>query len=148
MTEEPLDADVDAEPDAELDDPWHDQLVDAQETYGAPEVLASVALVLAIASFFGWGLMNGTAYIVPLLSNFEGDNSTRIVLGTLLGAAMAMIPVGLGWRASSRLLDSDPRWVATVARTAIVLGLASGALRLVVAFIEAAHDGPSGFTRL
>lgn len=142
MTEQPI------EPvDDDLDDPWHDQLVEVADTFGAPEVLALVAFVTAVASFFGFGVMNGSAYVVPFIHGGE-DNSTRLVVGTLLGAALAMGPVGLGWRAVSRALSSDPPWVVSVARAAVLLGLASGLLRLVVAVVEAAHDGPSGFTRL
>ncbi len=132
----------------ELADPWHDHLVEAQETYGSPEVLAVVALVLAVASFCAFGLMNGTTYVVPLFRAASDDDGTRLVVATLLGAALALVPVWLGWRASSRLLPGDPAWVATLARTAILLGLASGAMRLVVAVVTASQDGPTGFTRL
>lgn len=134
--------------DEELDDPWHEHLLDADDTYGAPAVLALVAFVTAVASFFGFGLMNGTTYVIPLLSSFDGGNNNRVVVAALLGAGLALIPVALAWRAGSHLLDSDPRWVAAVARAALVLGLASGVLRLVVAVLTAAHDGPGGFTRL
>ncbi len=143
MTEQPADP-----VDDELDDPWHDQLVEAAETFGSPEVLALVAFALAIGSLFGFGVMNGSAYVIPFLGTVGGDNSTRLVIGTVLGAVLAMVPVGLGWRAAARTLPGDPGWVTTVARTAMILGLTSGLLRLVVAFVEAAHDGPSGFTRL
>lgn len=134
--------------DDELDDPWHDQIAEAQESYGGPEVLAVVAFVMAVASFLGFGLMTGTTYVAPLLSQGADDNSTRVVIGILVGAALAMIPVWLGWRASSRALDSDPKWVLPIARAAIILGLLAGALRLVVAVLSAAQDGSVGFTRL
>jgi hypothetical protein len=134
--------------DDELDDPWHDQIIEAQETFGGPEVVSLLAFVTAIGSFFGFGLMNGTAYVIPLLSTLGDDNGNRLVAGTLVGAALALLPVWLGWRATSRLLDTDPAWAGVLARTAIILGLASGVLRLVVAVVEAANDGPTGFTRL
>lgn len=143
MTEQPADP-----VDDQLDDPWHDHLVEAGDTFGAPEVLALVAFVLAVASLFGFGVMNGSAYVIPFFNTADGDNSTRLVIGTVLGAVLAMIPVWLGWRAVSRSLPGDPGWVISMARAAMLLGLASGLLRLVVAFVEAAHDGPSGFTRL
>jgi hypothetical protein len=146
MTDGPRDP-IDAADD-ELDDPWHDQLLEAADTFGAPEVLALLGLVTGVASFFGFGVMNGTVYVIPFLGTVDGDNSTRVVIGTLVGAALAMVPVWLGWRAVSQALPSDPRWIVTIGRTAVILGLASGLLRLVVAVVEAAHDGPSGFTRL
>lgn len=141
MTPEPASDDV-------LDDPWHDAIEEASESFGGPDVLALVAFVLAIASFLSFGLMSGTTYVIPILENSGEDNSTRLVIGTLLGAALAMVPVWLGWRAAVRLLPDDPRWIGTVARSAVLLGLASGVLRLVVAFVQATQDGPSGFTRL
>ena len=141
MTEQPAAAAAEG-----LDDPWHDQLVSAGESFGGPEVLAVVAAVTGVASFFGFGVMNGSVYIVPLFNGGQDDTS-RLVLAALLGAALAMVPVWLGWRAVSRTLDTDPHWVPAVARAAIVIGLASGLLRLVVAVVQATHDGPSGFTR-
>jgi hypothetical protein len=141
MTPEPVSDDV-------LDDPWHDALEEASESFGGPDVLALVAFVLAIASFLSFGLMSGTTYVIPLVMDAAEDNSTRLVIATLVGAALAMAPVWLGWRASVRLLPDDPRWIGTLARSAVLLGLASGLLRLVVAFIQATQDGPSGFTRL
>ena len=140
MTPEPVSDDV-------LDDPWHDAIEQTSETFGGPDVLALVAFVLAIASFLSFGLMSGTTYVLPLLDQ-PGDNKTRLVIGTLLGAALAMVPVWLGWRAAVRLLPDDPRWIGTVARSAVLLGLTSGVLRLVVAFIQATQDGPGDFTRL
>jgi hypothetical protein len=134
--------------DDDLDDPWHDQLSEIGETFGGPDVLALVAFVTAVTSLLGLGLMNGTAYVVPFLDLSGDGTKTRIVAGTLLGAVLAMLPVLLGWRANARLLDTDPSWVGVLARTAVLLGLASGALRLVIAIVESAHDGPSGFTRL
>jgi choline-glycine betaine transporter len=141
MTPEPASDDV-------LDDPWRDAIEDATESFGGPDVLALVAFVLAIASFLSFGLMSGTTYVIPVLQDATEDNSTRLVVATLVGAALAMVPVWLGWRASVRLLSDDPRWIGTLARSAVLLGLASGLLRLVVAFIQATQDGPSGFTRL
>ena len=131
-----------------IDDPWHDAIEEATESFGGPDVLAVVAFVLAIASFLCVGLMSGTTYVIPVLLSASEDNSTRLVIATLVGAAIAMVPVWLGWRANARLLADDPRWIGTLARSAVLLGLASFALRLVVAFIQAAQDGPSGFTRL
>ena len=140
MTPDPASDDV-------LDDPWHDALEEASESFGGPDVLALVAFVLAIASFLSFGLMSGTTFVLPLFDD-PGDNKTEVVIGTLLGAALAMAPVWLGWRAAVRLLPDDPRWIGTLARSAVLLGLASGVLRLVVAFIQATQDGPGEFTHL
>jgi len=139
MTDQPLD-------DEPLDDPWHDQLEAAQDTYGSPEVLALVALVLAIGSTFGFGVLNGSVYIAPFLN--AGPSHSALVTGALLGAALALVPIWLGWRVSSRTLAGDAAWVSVAARAALVLGLISLLLRLIVAVLQAAHHDPSGFSRL
>ena len=146
MTEQP--AIPDEPDDDELDDPWHDSIVEAQESYGGPEVLALVAIVMAVASFLGNGVMAGTTYVTPLLEGLREDNGTRVVVGLVVGAVLALVPVCLGWWASSRALPDDARWVLPVARAAILLGLASAVLRLVVAVVTAAQDGPVGFSFL
>jgi hypothetical protein len=136
MTPEPVTGDV-------LDDEFDDDV----ESFGGPDVLALVAFALAVMSFLSFGLMSGTTYVLPLFEQ-PGDNTTELVIGTLLGAALAMVPVWLGWRAAVRLLPDDPRWIGTLARSAVLLGLASGVLRLVVAFIQATQDGPGELTHL
>src|SRR3954465_2478592 len=114
-----------------------------REAFDAPQILSLVAFVLAVLSFAGFGLMNGSAYITPLITN--EDQNGRLVFALVLGAALALLPVGLGWHAASRTLDDDPPWIATLARSAMVLGLASMALRLVIAIIQASQETPSGF---
>lgn len=123
-----------------------DELVEATDTFDAEEVLAVTALILAVLSLAGFGLMNGSVYVQPLLT--ADAQKTRLVVGVLLGALLALVPVWLGWRVIARVLPGDPRWVVTVARTAMLLGLTSAALRVVVAVIEASQDGPQGFARL
>jgi hypothetical protein len=54
----------------------------------------------------------------------------------------------MGWLASARLLADDPRWIVVTARSAVVLGLASGFLHLVVAVLMAAQDGPLSISRI
>jgi hypothetical protein len=134
--------------DEELDDPWHDNIVAAGESFGAPDVLAVVAFVMAVASFLTFGLMNGSTYVYPTLTGVDDRSNTPYVLATMLGAALSLLPVWLGWKAASQWLDSDARWVAVLARAAVILGLTSGALRLVVAVVQATNDGPSLFSRL
>ena len=147
MTEQPPTAD-EAEDD-EVDDPWHDQIVEVGETLGAPDVIAVVAFALALCSVFSFGLLNGTTYVFPFLDGLSEDgNKTALVVGTALGAVLALIPVWLGWRASSQSLPDDPRWVVVLARSAVILGLTSGFLRLVVAVLMAAQDGPGGYSRI
>jgi hypothetical protein len=138
---------TDMTPQPVTDDDLDDEFEDDAESFGGPDVLALVAFVLAIASFLSFGLMSGTTYVLPLMEQ-PGDSSTELVIGTLLGAALALVPVWLGWRAAVRLLPDDPRWIGTLARSAVLLGLASGLLRLVVAFLQATQDDASGFTRL
>jgi len=126
--------------------PTEDELVEATDTFDTEEVLAVTALVLAVLSLAGFGLMNGAVYVQPLLTS-DGQK-TRVVVGALLGALLALVPVWLGWRVIARALPADPRWVVTAARTAMLLGLASAALRIVVAIIEASQDGPQSFIGL
>jgi hypothetical protein len=127
--------------DDELDDPWHDQIVEVADDYGAPDVQALVAFVLGVGSLWGFSLLNGSVFFY--LSVGPGDSvKTANVLSALLGAAFALLPVVLGWRASARVLDSDPRWVPTAARAAVILGLLAVVLRLVVAVLAAAAQDP------
>jgi hypothetical protein len=141
MTELPPDADPSSDDD-DFVDPLHDELAQVGDDYGAPEVQAAVALVLAIASIWGFGLLNGSYYV--FLSVGPGDSiKTANVLSALLGAALSLLPVVLGWRASARVLESDPRWVATAARAAVLLGLLAVVLRLVLAVLAAAAVDPT-----
>src|SRR4051812_25821779 len=91
----------------ELDDPWHDQIVQAGETFGAPEVQSLVAFVLSILAVTGLGVLNGTQYVFTSLSAGT-DYKTRNIVGALLSAGFALLPIVLGWRVSARVLDSDP----------------------------------------
>ena len=129
----------------ELDDDYDDETEAIRETFDAPQIMSIVAFVLAFLSFAGFGLMNGSAYVTPLLTN--EDESGRAVVALVVGAALALLPVGLGWHAASRTLDDDPPWIATLARSAMLLGLGSMALRLVIAIIQAGQEGPTGFGR-
>jgi hypothetical protein len=152
MTEQPPPGDGPIETDAdgdELDDPWHDSIVEAGETFGATEVVAVVAFVLALSSVFGWGLLDGNAYIWPFIDGqSDNGNRTAFVLGPVVGAGLALVPAWLGWLASARSLADDPRWQVAMARSAVVLGLVSGFLHLVVAVLMASQDGPAGFSPL
>lgn len=124
--------------DDDLDDPWHDHIVEAGETFGAPEVQAVVAFVLAIVSLLGYGLLAGGLYFYFNASSDPDGLRTRNVLAALLGAAFALLPVVIGWRASASVLPSDPRWVGALARAAVILGLLAVVLRLVLAVLAAA----------
>lgn len=135
-------------PQTSSDDPGQDQVVEVADDFGAPDILAVVAFALAICSVFGFTLLSGTTYTLPFASVGNGDNRAVAVTGSVLGAALAMIPAWLGWRASSQSLDTDPRWIAVLARSAIILALGSGLLHLVVAVLQAAQDGPAAFSRV
>jgi hypothetical protein len=135
--------------DDELDDPWHDQIVETGETFGATDVVSVVAFVLAVASICGFGLVQGATYIVPFLDRMSEDgNKTALVLGPIVGAGLALVPVWLGWLASARSLPDDPRWVVALARSAVLLGLLSGLLHLLVAVFMAAQEGPTGLSSI
>ena len=134
MTDLPVDMD-------DLDDP----LAEVTDDYGSPDVVAVVAIVLAVASLCGFGLLNGSYYFLQYAAG--EPNKSRLVLSTLLGAAFALVPVWLGWRTSARLLETDDRWIATAARAAVVIGLLSLVLRLVLAVLAAGADAPTSFGR-
>ncbi|MDT7573622.1 MAG: hypothetical protein QOE05_3796 [Actinomycetota bacterium] len=127
--------------DDELVDPWHDNIVEAGETFGAPEVQSLVAFVLSVLAMIGLGVMNGTAYVFTSLSAAT-EYKTRNVVGALLSAGFALLPIVLGWRVSARVLESDPRWVATLARAAVILGLLALFLRLALAVVSALAQDP------
>jgi hypothetical protein len=134
-------ADPELADDDELDDPWHDQMAEAADDYGSPDVQALSAFVLSILSIGSFGLLDGATYLITNISAAE-DYKTRAVLAAVLGAAFALLPMILGWRASARVLATDAKWVATLARTAVLLGLLSLVLRLVLAVIIAGSDDP------
>lgn len=129
--------------DDELDDPWHDHIAEATDSFGAPDVQAVVAFVLGIVTLLGYGLLSGAPYFFFATPSADDDFRTRNVLAALLGAAFALIPIVLGWRASARVLTSDPRWAGTLARAAVVLGLLALVLRLVLAVVAAGADDPA-----
>lgn len=137
---EPLDDEADDTDDGIGDEP--EALTDSFDT---PHVVAVIAFVLAILSFAGFGLMNGSAYVTPHLTN--DPQTGRLVFALVVGAALALVPVGLGWHAASRTLEDDPQWVATLARSAMLIGLASMLLRLVIAVIQASQDGSISLVR-
>jgi len=145
MTElppEPATALDDAE-DVVDDSVGDDEPLQVGDDYGAPDVMSLVAFVLAIGSILGFGLLNGTYYL--LLDLHQDPSKARGVTAMLLGAAFALAPVILGWRASARVIDSDPRWIGSVARAAVVLGLMSLVLRLLIAILMAGTDAPTNF---
>ena len=145
MTElppEPATALDDAEDDLD-DGVGDDEPVQVGDDYGAPDVTALVAIVLAVGSILGFGLLNGTYYL--LLDLHQDPSKGRAVSAMVLGALFALAPVILGWRASARVIDSDPRWIGSVARAAVVLGLMSLVLRLVIAVLVAGTDAPNTF---
>jgi hypothetical protein len=120
-----------------------DEPVQVGDDYGAPDITALVAFVFAVGSFFGFGLTNGNYYL--LLDLHQDPSRARGVFATVLGAAFALVPVVLGWRASARVLDSDARWVGSLARAAVVIGLTSMVLRLMIAILIAGTDAPNSY---
>jgi formate hydrogenlyase subunit 3/multisubunit Na+/H+ antiporter MnhD subunit len=92
--------------DEPLEDRRNDRIEDVKGLLGAPPVLALVSFVLAVLSLAGFGLMNGTTYVVPFLNG--QPQQRRLVVGILLGAALALVPVGLG-RRSANIQSDLPR---------------------------------------
>ena len=139
MTEQPPGGN--APDDAPFEDPWHDQIVEAGETFGAPEVQSLVAFVLAVLCLGGRGLVQGGNYLFISLSA-ESDLKTRNIVSAVLSAAFTLLPIVLGWRVSARVLATDPRWVAALARAAVILGLLALVLDLVLAVLAAGAQDP------
>jgi len=106
-------------------------------------VLALAAFVLAVSSLLGFGLLNGSSFL-PF--NDTADQGRTAVLAGLLGAALALLPVGLGLRAVAVLDDDDPDWTALLARASVVVAAVSIVLRLVVTLVQATTDS-GGFVR-
>ena len=127
--------------DDELDDPWHDHIVDVTESFGSADIQAVVAFVLALISVCGFGLLNGSNYIAPFFAETE-HRWLLGILGALGGAVLALVPLVLGWRVHARLLPTDARWIAVLARAAVILALISVVLRLVLTVLAAAAPDP------
>src|SRR4051812_27345993 len=83
----------------ELDDDYDDEPGAMREAFDAPQVLAIVAFVLAVLSLASFGLMSGSSYISPLFK--RPDQNGLLVFGQVLSAALALLPVAIGWHAAS-----------------------------------------------
>ena len=118
------------------DDDRYDQ--DGSESVGrtvvravtAPEALGLAALVLAVVSLLGMGLLNGIAYLSLSFDQGQPERPSLVAVA-LLGAALALLPVGLGVWALRRLPDESP--YRTIAGAAVVVAGVSVLLRLVIA---------------
>ena len=96
----------------------------------APETLALASLVLGAISLTGFGLMNGSAF-VPQLYASTGPDVTRAVIAALVGAGLALLPLGVGVAALRRLPEGSSS--RALAGAGILLAAVSVVLRLVVA---------------
>ena len=123
------------------DDLFDDEDLQVSDSFSTPDVHAVIAFVLACVSLLSAGVLNGGVYLYQSVPE-EGSVRSHNVFAALLGAAFAIVPVILGWRASARVLESDPRWVPTLARAAVILGLTAAFLRLVLAVLAAGADSP------
>jgi hypothetical protein len=138
MTELPPTPD---EPRDVLGEDLFDDDLQVSDSFSTPDVHAVVAFALSLVSLAGMGVLNGTLFLYQSIAPGESIRSKN-VLAALLGAAFALVPATLGWRASARVLDSDPRWVPTLARAAVIIALLSGFLRLVLAVLAASAQHP------
>lgn len=111
--------------------------------YGLPGVLALTAAALALASLLGLGLLNGSAYVDPSLADPTADGRARAVAGTLVGAALALLPIGLGLLGARRGDDDGVAWAADLARAAVLVAALSRAGRVAAAVLLAVGDGPA-----
>jgi hypothetical protein len=110
---------------------------------GDPAALAIAALVLGTLSLGGFGLMNGSTYVLPFTQG-ESD-TTRTVLAGLLGAALALGAVVLGLVSSKRAHPGDPAWVPRAAQAGVLVAGVAVVLRLVATSAAAVQVAESGF---
>ena len=139
--DEPRAVPVTVPANATPDDIYDDEDVQVSDSFSTPDVHAVVAFVLSCVSLFGAGVLNGGLYLYQSIPTDDSIRS-RNVVAALLSAAFALVPLILGWRASARVIDSDPRWVPTLARAAVIIALLSAFLRLVLAVLAAGSDNP------
>ena len=110
---------------------------------GDPAALAIAALVLGSLSLGGFGLLNGSNYVLPFT---QGQSSpTRTVLAGLLGAMIALVAVVLGFLASRRAHPGDPAWVPRIAQAGVLVGGLAVVFRLVATSAAAVQVADSGF---
>ena len=128
------------------DEVWSESVLEVDDAFFAPSTLALTAFVLAVTSVSGFGFLNGFAYVALAVGGGVNGAGNGLAAG-LVGAVLALIPVGLGLRAHGRLLPEDASWVGPLARAAVLLGLLSLLLRLVGTTLLAAQDAGPGFTR-
>ncbi len=108
----------------------------------APEAVALASVLLATVSLLGVGLLNGSPYLPPSFDGTPPEGSI-LVLTALLGAGLALLPVGLGAWSLLRLPEGSPAR-ATAGAGVLVAGV-SVVLRLVLAARTAADDGAPYF---
>lgn len=112
-------------------------------SHSDPAALAVASLVLGTLSLGGFGLVNGSNYVLPFV---EGQSTiVRTVLAGLLGAVIALAAVGLGVWAKSRAHPGDPAWVPRIASAGVLIASIAVALRLVATSAAAVQVAESGF---
>jgi hypothetical protein len=108
-----------------------------------PAALAIASLVLGTLSLGGFGLLNGSNYVLPFTQG--QPSTTRTVLAGLLGALIAMVAVVLGAVASRRTYPGDPAWVSRVAQAGVLIAGIAVVFRLVATSAAAIQVADSGF---
>lgn len=108
-----------------------------------PAATAVASLVLGTLSLAGFGLLNGSNYVLPFT---QGQSSpVRTVLAGLLGALIALAAVGLGLFAKRRAHPGDPAWVPRIAQAGVLVAGIAVALRLIATSAAAVQVTDSGF---
>lgn len=110
---------------------------------GDPAAMAIASLVLGALSLGGFGLMNGSNYVLPFTQS--ESPTTRTVLAGLLGAAIALAAVILGLVASKRAHPGDPAWVPRLAQAGVLVAGLAVVMRLVATSAAAVQVADSGF---
>lgn len=110
---------------------------------GDPAALAVASLVMGGLSLGGFGLLNGSRYVLPLM---QGQSSTAlVVIAGLVGALIAAVAVALGARARRHVQPDDPEWVRRLAQAGMLVSAIAVALRLIATLASAAQIEGYGF---
>lgn len=110
---------------------------------GDPAALGVASLLMGGLSLGGFGLLNGSRYVLPL---GQGRPVTNLVLiSGLVGALIAAVAVALGALARRRADQSHPTWVPRIAAAGILVSAIALLLRLVATWLAAVQIDGYGF---
>jgi hypothetical protein len=118
---------------------------DADEPHIEARALALSAIVMATCSLLGLGVLNGSTFLDATWNLPEEVRAHPPEVVTLLGAALAVLPLYLGWKATRSATNRDG-WAAVVGRSAMLVALVSLLARLALAAAQV-NGGGGSFSR-